>query len=115
MTTLISYVLREHAHRAFLASRSNAAQMRQEIERLLHTHGSVTVDFSGVGVTQSFTDELVGVLAYKYGLPGLRRITFKGCTEEHKQILNFVVSHRLSTNFDMPRPEARSRSPIHVA
>lgn len=110
MTALSSYVLREHAHQAFLASRTVGARMRQQIEQLLLEHESVQIDFSSVGVTQSFTDELVGVLAYRYGSQVLQRLAFKGCTNEHKKILNFVVSHRLSTRVDLPRP---SRSELH--
>lgn len=106
MTNSNKYVLREHAHSSFLASRTTALQMRKQIEELLLTEPTVVIDFAGVGVTQSFTDELVGVLAYKRGTEGLKRIVFKGCTVEHKKILNFVVAHRISTRVDLPQPEA---------
>lgn len=115
MNVLCSYVLREHAHHAFLASRSTAAQMRQQIEQLLLDHDSVEIDFSNVGVTQSFTDELIGVLAYRYGGAVLQRITFKGCTAEHKKILNFVVTHRLSTRVDLPRSTRQTYADLHPA
>lgn len=98
------YVLREHAHNSFLASRATAAQMRRNIETIISDRGSVNIDFSDVGITQSFADELVGVLAYIYGPTVFGKINFKNCTNEHKAILNFVVSHRLTTRIDLPRP-----------
>lgn len=109
MTNSNRYVLREHAHSSFLASRTTALQMRKQIEELLLTEPTVVIDFAGVGVTQSFTDELVGVLAYKRGTEGLKRLVFQGCTVEHKKILNFVVAHRISTRVDLPQPEVSHR------
>lgn len=83
---------------ALLASRVKAAEIRKSIEKTLrHTEESITIDFDEVCITQSFADELVGILAYKFGRPGMQRLHFKNCTEDHKKILNFVVSHRIST------------------
>lgn len=98
------YVLREHAPNSFLASRATAAQMRRNIEEIIQNQGSVKIDFLGVGITQSFADELIGVLAYIHGQLVFKKINFKNCTNEHKAILNFVVAHRLTTRIDLPRP-----------
>ncbi len=115
MNILISYVLRDHAHQAFLASRTTGAKMRQQVELLLLEHSQIEIDFTSIGLTQSFADEFVGILAYRHGKDVFSRVAFKGCTVEHKKILSFVVSHRLSTRMDLPRPQAVDRQHMHPA
>lgn len=110
MNSTFSFLLKEHSQKDFLASRATAALFRHEIERQLIAHHPVEIDFTGVSITQSFTDELIGVIAYKHGPTMLKQITFKGCSQEHKKIIQFVVSHRLSTRVDLPRAMSATRS-----
>lgn len=113
MNSTFSFLLKEQSQKGFLASRTTAAVLRQEIERQLVAHHPIEIDFTGVNVTQSFTDELIGVIAYKHGPAILKQIAFKGCSQEHKKIIQFVVSHRLSTRVDLPR--AMSTTPGYAS
>jgi hypothetical protein len=54
----------------------------------------VALDFSGVEATQSFIDELVGVLILKHGPDILDRLIFKACTENVRAIVEFVAADR---------------------
>lgn len=103
MTSIIRLVLREHAAAPLLASRTMGARLRRLIELALSDEQIVQIDFSDIGVTQSFTDELVGVLAYKYGPAVMQSIQFRGCTTDHQKIIKFVVNHRLETRQVGPR------------
>ena len=78
----------------FGGSRKRAALLRAELEEQLDEHTRVTVDFSGVEVTQSFVDELVGVLVLRDGPAILKRLTFKGCSRDVQALLRFVCQTR---------------------
>jgi hypothetical protein len=80
----------------FFGTRFIGQQMRGELEALLDQHQSVEVDFTGLNATQSFIDEMVGVLVLHYGPAILQRLSFKGCNEDIQTILHFVVSSRLA-------------------
>lgn len=80
----------------FFGTRFIGQQMRGELEALLDRNQSVEIDFTGLNATQSFVDELIGVLVLHYGAAVLQRLTFKGCNEDIKAILHFVVSSRLA-------------------
>ena len=67
----------------------------EEVQRLLASADEVVLDFTGMkSATQSFVDELVGVLVLKHGPDIVQRLVFKGCAEDIKEILGFVVSSR---------------------
>lgn len=80
----------------FFGTRFIGQQMRAELEALLDRHENVEVDFTGLNATQSFIDEMIGVLVLRYGPAILQRLTFKGCNEDIQTILHFVVSSRLA-------------------
>ena len=94
-----SYVfsLKSNADKDFFSSRTHAALLRKEIQTHLGFFQSVTIDFSDTEMTQSFADELIGVLAFLKGPELFKKIKFKGCSEEMKKIINFVVTQRLSS------------------
>lgn len=78
-----------------LGSRYGALPIRDEIEVLLDSHEKVALDFAGTNPTQSFVDEVVGVLVIERGPAVLSRLVFLNCNEDIKAILHFVVSDRL--------------------
>lgn len=72
-----------------------AAPVREELEITLAQVGAeVILDFSGISTTQSFVDELVGVLVLRHGPDILSRIVFKGCSDDVRAIIEFVVADR---------------------
>lgn len=78
-----------------LGTRAEAASARQRVEEALARNSQqVCLDFSGVDVTQSFVDELVGVLVLRYGPKLLERLAFVGCTEDTRAIVSFVIKAR---------------------
>lgn len=85
----------QHTKAHFLGSRFRARELREELEALLIKTDEVALDFTGmVSATQSFIDELLGVLILKHGPDIVQRFVFKGCTDDIKEIINFVVSTR---------------------
>ncbi len=85
----------EHTQTQFLGSRFRARELREEVEQLLAQVDEVVLDFTGMkSATQSFIDELVGVLVLQHGPDVIQRLVFKGCAEDIKEILSFVVSGR---------------------
>jgi len=90
-----AFSIREHTNAQFIGSRFRARELREEVERLLARADEVLLDFTGMkSLTQSFIDELVGVLVLKHGPDIAQRLVFKGCAEDIKEILGFVVSSR---------------------
>jgi len=87
--------LGQKGHGAFIGSRSSGCRARLELQEALDHHPKVTVDFTGLRmVTQSFVDELVGVLILEYGPNILQRLEFKGCNEAIRTVIRFVVNSR---------------------
>ena len=85
----------QHAHGHMVGSRMAAAPVRDELEITLAQAGAeVVLDFSGISATQSFVDELVGVLVLRHGPDILSRIVFKGCSDDVRAIIEFVVADR---------------------
>lgn len=78
-----------------LGSRQIAMTIRDELEELMASGEPVEVDFENTNPTQSFVDELIGVLVLEYGKPVLSKIIFKNCSPDTKTILHLVVSDRL--------------------
>lgn len=90
-----SFSLSEKSHHArFLGTRHRARELRVELEYLLQQSGEVTIDFTDFEATQSFLDELIGQLVLRDGDDLLSRLVFKGCSEELKAIIQFVVADR---------------------
>lgn len=80
--------------RPALGSRPAAVPYRERIENTLDAGGEVIIDFSGVEATQSFVDELIGVVVMRRGATSLSQISFRGCSTDLKAIIRFVVSDR---------------------
>ena len=81
--------------RAFHGGRASGQMLRMELEEALQSADRVILDFSGVGiVTQSFIDELIGVLILEHGPRILQRLSFKGCNEDVRAVIRFVASSR---------------------
>lgn len=77
-----------------MGRRQTALPLRERIEAVLSCGGEVALDFSGIEATQSFIDELVGVLVLKQGPTVLEQVLFKGCSESVIAIVRFVVADR---------------------
>lgn len=86
--------LQQHALGSMMGMRSSALPIRLQIEQALAAGQEVTVNFTGVAVTQSFIDELLGALILRDGPGVLQRIVLKGCSEETQGIIRFVASDR---------------------
>ncbi len=86
--------LQQHALGSMMGMRSSALPIRLQIEQALAAGQEVTVNFTGVAVTQSFIDELLGALILRDGPGVLERIVLKGCSEETRGIIRFVASDR---------------------
>ncbi|THF65281.1 STAS-like domain-containing protein [Pseudothauera rhizosphaerae] len=78
-----------------LGSRPSAHAIRDLIEATLQAGDQVVLDFAGTDVTQSFIDELVGVLVLERGEDVLQSLVFRNCSPDTQTILHFVVSDRL--------------------
>ncbi len=88
-------LLNQHAHGHLVGSRLAAAPLREDLEVALAQQGAeVVLDFSGITATQSFVDELVGVLVLRHGPDVLARIIFKGCSDDVRAIIEFVAADR---------------------
>lgn len=79
-----------------LGTRFIAKKIRGSIEEAISHHDKVEVDFSGVEVTQSFIDELLGPLLLRTGPDLLTRLAFRGCSENAQAVIRFVVFGRLA-------------------
>jgi hypothetical protein len=82
------------ARRVDFGSRSGAAVYRQQIEDALDRGFDVSIDFAGVAATQSFIDEMIGVMVLQRGPAVLSSIRFKQCSDDVKAIVRFVASDR---------------------
>lgn len=75
-------------------TRSSATPLREEAELILARDGEVVFDFAGIEVTQSFVDELVGVVILRHGPDILDRIVFRACSDDVRAIIEFVAADR---------------------
>jgi len=89
----------------FLGTRIRASALREDLEPLLAKHAEVTLDFGGVEATQSFIDELIGVLVIEHGPEIVEQLVFHSCSDDVKAIINFVLSDRIE--------QYRQRVPAH--
>lgn len=91
----VAFSIVSHAKADFLGSRFRGRELREELEGLLSSADEVVLDFTGmVSATQSFIDELIGVLILKHGPDVVSRLVFKGCSDDIREIIRFVVSLR---------------------
>lgn len=77
-----------------LGIRTRATPIRLDVETALARGDDVLIDFTGVSLTQSFADELVGALVLHRGPTVLERLTLKGCSDAVRTILKFVAADR---------------------
>jgi len=90
---LAAFSIHEHTKAQFVGSRFRERELREEPEQLLGRVDEIVLDFTGMkSATQSFVDELVGVLILKHGPDIIQRMVFKGCAEDIKEIIGFIVS-----------------------
>jgi uncharacterized protein DUF4325 len=84
-----------HASNYILGTRAEAGDLRPRLESALQeTDRQICLDFSGVEVTQSFMDELIGVLMLRYGPSLLDRVAFVGCSDDARAVISFVLEAR---------------------
>jgi hypothetical protein len=86
--------LKQASPTRMLGMRQTALPLRGQIETAIAAGAAVAIDFSQVEATQSFIDELIGVLIGIHGPSILERITFTGCSSTVKGILQFVAADR---------------------
>ena len=92
MTTLIE--LQPLAQGRMVGMRSKAVPVRRQVETAIEGGGEVVLNFAGIEATQSFIDELVGVLILRHGPSVLDKLIFKSCSGDVKAIVQFVIADR---------------------
>ncbi|WP_442874739.1 STAS-like domain-containing protein [Delftia sp. DT-2] len=91
---------------ATLSRRESAQPLRRGIDSYLGTGAVVEVDCAGADATQSYMDELVGILVLERGPKVLDQLRFRGCSKDMKAIINFVVSDRAAQFIRNPHQHA---------
>lgn len=86
--------LQDFAKSKTIGIRALAVPIRHDAEEALQQGQDVVFDFSGVGVTQSFVDELIGAVILREGPSVLSKMVFKGCSDDVRTILRFVTADR---------------------
>lgn len=86
--------LTQYAHGHMIGMRPSAVPLRKMIETSLAVGEEVAIDFSGVEVTQSFVDELIGAVILRSGVNIMSKVVLKGCSANTQGIIRFVVSDR---------------------
>lgn len=96
MTTHIALKLKDFfPNNDFLSSREKGLVLRNEMLSKLDNAEKINLDFSGFDViTQSFTDELIGVLVREHGADFIRNhFEVSNAGSEIRAMLNLVVSY----------------------
>lgn len=88
-----SLILSTKGH--LLGSRHFALPVRDELVGLINSGEKVEIDFADTNPTQSYIDELIGVLVMDFGKVILSKLIFKNCSETTQALLHLVVSDRL--------------------
>lgn len=86
--------LTQYARGHLVGARLTAMPLRGQVEEALAKGDEIVFDFSLVEATQSFIDELVGVLILRHGPDILDRLIFKSCSDDVRAIIEFVASDR---------------------
>ncbi|MBW8073369.1 MAG: DUF4325 domain-containing protein [Ferrovum sp.] len=94
MISRSSISLNKYAHGHLIGARIAASSLREQVEVALAQGHEVVFDFSGVDATQSFIDELIGVLILGYGPEILDRLVFKSCSDNARAVIEFVAADR---------------------
>ncbi len=78
-----------------LISRYDGLIVRKNIEKILENDNKVVIDFEGfVLITQSFGDEIIGVIVRNKGVEFVKNhISLINTNGQIKDVLNFVVSY----------------------
>lgn len=92
MQTLIE--MKPYAIGRMATVRLTAVPAREQIEAAIDAGDEVLLNFAGVAATQSFVDELIGVMILRRGPAVLESLVFKSCSDDVKAIIDFVVSDR---------------------
>lgn len=87
--------LKDFTRTPVLGQRHTARPIRDRINQQLKLEGQVRIDFSGLEITQSFADELVGALVLEHGPDVVPRLSFAGCSDSVKGIITFVIRDRV--------------------
>lgn len=74
--------------------RARATQWRLELVEQLKDGTILDIDFEGIDATQSFMDELIGVIVLERGPGVLKQLRFRHCSADLKAIIQFVVADR---------------------
>lgn len=83
--------------KSIYGSRASAFKLREHLETLLKSNedfNEVSVDFCNQNATQSFVDELIGVLILKYSPTIIKNLIFKGCNQNTRSVIQFVIIDR---------------------
>lgn len=83
-----------HTGLPFLGTRLIARQLREQVEVLLAQAQEVELNFAGVNISQSYADELIGILVLSHTPAVLERLVFKGCSDSVRAMIEFVVADR---------------------
>jgi hypothetical protein len=86
--------LNNYAFGRLVGARATAVPLREQVEEILSHGAEVTFDFSFVQATQSFIDELIGVLILRHGPDILSRLVFKSCSDDVRAVIEFVAADR---------------------
>ncbi|MBU3694074.1 MAG: DUF4325 domain-containing protein [Rhodocyclaceae bacterium] len=86
--------LTQFARGHLVGARSTAMPLREQVEEVLAQGAEIVFDFASVEVTQSFIDELIGVLILRHGPDVLDRLVFKSCSDDVRAIIEFVAADR---------------------
>lgn len=86
--------INQYAKGHMVSTRITATSIRDNAEKSILGGQGVVFDFSGVDATQSFIDELIGILILKCGPDILDKITFKSCSSDVKATIQFVIDDR---------------------
>lgn len=96
-----------------VSSRGLGLDIRNEVEKALETFNVVVIDFSEIPlVTQSFADEILGVLIRTKGLNFVKnRIKIANANPLIKKIINFVASYskNMTLNLQQICPLSQTR------
>ncbi len=88
------FALIDCARGHLVGTRLTAMPLRAQVEGALAQGAEVVFDFSSVEATQSFIDELAGVLILRHGPDVLDRLIFKSCSDDVRAIIEFVAADR---------------------
>ncbi len=78
-----------------ISTREKGLILRKNLEQLLKTEKTVVLDFEGINlITQSFADEVIGVLIRKKGLNFVKsHVKIKNASDFIKSVFKFVISY----------------------